>query len=819
MTLKTTSVKTLLKRNVAYIAKSNFLRFHNPFEDNLTANNVLSKMISHYLFSLCHLALIFTAIGPSLAQKEMCSKIFFQNIADENVNPWVQVEGVYDLLSDKDGFPVYLNNPSGLFFYYKVVTTPGTNGKFLVFGHKITEIFGLIGRLPDDFDPKTWLSSGSLNKKDLFGDVISNWLYYSPLENTFKTVQGPPYIKAMCVDDEYFRCDSGKVYLNANITRSETEVLNDPRTDYFATVPGVYSTIRPVFKHNRQNWYLYHRDGHWRVGNSYSGSATDILRVKDFALRPEYVTNHWQNWSGTEWTTESGLSIKCRGFANGENKCHGSESCNNRGSCVYTSGNEAVCLCQDSTYGPHCENRDWCSEPGLPASSVSVVHTGKRPGDIATSFCLVGYRSSPVEFYVCEQSSGSKYWMLESEATCRVPGPATIHPPPVTPGPQPHPPENPSQNQVPVGEKPSDESQAFMIFVIAFFACHIICPVFIWLGIIIAKLVHSSRTTQVGTPERLTSVDNATQGRYMLMVQVFSAFFNFTFWIWLCAVCVVLSTDEGNTRSFLFYWAVAMCGICATFVVIEAFFSRERAALHNLVSWEYIRSLQMAAPAIEMVIEWYDWKHYREAVYRTDPITGRRDYEGTTDEWKKVGKKTVRQPFLYSSWVDESNREVNSDSRPVRLSINIDITLEGEAVPSFEVQKLAFIEKTSHLNRFYEFSRKDSVPNRQPYVVLCPDKNTVPFWINEQFFWYATFLQLSWLYRWLFISQTSSAEHTLKKKIFGKPGLQQAYPDAATALSQNETPQVPAMQSGQCIDDTNQPLIDNQYNNRNYLSV
>lgn len=819
MTLKTTSVKTLLKRNVAYIAKSNFLRFHNPFEDNLTANNVLSKMISHYLFSLCHLALIFTAIGPSLAQKEMCSKIFFQNIADENVNPWVQVEGVYDLLSDKDGFPVYLNNPSGLFFYYKVVTTPGTNGKFLVFGHKITEIFGLIGRLPDDFDPKTWLSSGSLNKKDLFGDVISNWLYYSPLENTFKTVQGPPYIKAMCVDDEYFRCDSGKVYLNANITRSETEVLNDPRTDYFATVPGVYSTIRPVFKHNRQNWYLYHRDGHWRVGNSYSGSATDILRVKDFALRPEYVTNHWQNWSGTEWTTESGLSIKCRGFANGENKCHGSESCNNRGSCVYTSGNEAVCLCQDSTYGPHCENRDWCSEPGLPASSVSVVHTGKRPGDIATSFCLAGYRSSPVEFYVCEQSSGSKYWMLESEATCRVPGPATMHPPPATPGPQPHPPENPSQNQVPVGEKPSDESQAFMIFVIAFFACHIICPVFIWLGIIIAKLVHSSRATQVGTPERLTSVDNATQGRYMLMVQVFSAFFNFTFWIWLCAVCVVLSTDEGNTRSFLFYWAVAMCGICATFVVIEAFFSRERAALHNLVSWEYIRSLQMAAPAIEMVIEWYDWKHYREAVYRTDPITGRRDYEGTTDEWKKVGKKTVRQPFLYSSWVDESNREVNSDSRPVRLSIHIDITLEGEAVPSFEVQKLAFIEKTSHLNRFYEFSRKDSVPNRQPYVVLCPDKNTVPFWINEQFFWYATFLQLSWLYRWLFISQTSSAEYTLKKKIFGKPALQQAYPEAATALSQNGTPQVPAMQSGQCIDDTNQPLIDNQYNNRNYLSV
>jgi len=405
--------------------------------------------------------------------------------------------------------------------------------------------------------------------------------------------------------------------------------------------------------------------------------------------------------------------------------------------------------------------------------------------------------------------------MRESEATCRVPGPATtIHPSPATPDPQPHPPENPSQNQ-----EPSDRSEAFMIFVIAFFACHIICPVFIWLGIIIAKLVQGCRTTQIGTPERLASVDNATHGRYMLMVQVFSAFFNFTFWVWLCAVCVCLSTDEGNSGSPLFYWAVAMCGVCATFVVIEAFFCRERAALHNLFFLEYIRSLQMAAPVIEMVIEWYDWKHYRQAVYRTDPITGRRDYDRSTDEWKKVGKKTVRQPFLYSSWVDESIREASSTSGLVRLSINIDITLEGEAVPSFESQKRALIQKTSHLNRFYEFSRKDSVPNHQPYVLFGLNKNAVPFWINEEFFWLATFLQFSWPYRWIFISQTSSAEYTLKKKVLCKTGLQQAYPIPATGLGQNGTPQDPAMQSGQHIDDATQSLINNPHNNRNYLAV
>lgn len=789
-------------------------------------DSALSKMTSRYFFSLCRLAFILTAIGPSLSQKKMCSKIFFKNI-DENVNPWVQVEGVYDLFSQNDGFPVYLDKHSSLFFYYKEVSTQGT--KFLVFGHKITEIFGLVGRLPDDFDPKTWLSSGTLNKNDLFGNVIKEWLYYSPLEKTFKAVQGPPYIKAICVDDEYFRCDSDKVYLNDTITRSGAAVLNDPRTDYFARVPGVYQSIRPVFKHNRQKWYLYYRDGHWRIGTSYSGSSVDILRVQDFALRPEYVTSYWENWTGTGWTTESGLRIKCRGFANGENECGGSATCNDYGTCVYTSENETVCLCQDSAYGSHCENRAGCSDPGIPASAVSVVHTGKSPGDIATSFCLAGYRSSPVEFYICEQNGGSKSWMLESEATCRVPEPTTTDPPPVTPGPQPVPPgpqPYPTGNQVPVGDKPVDHSESFMIFVIAFFACHIICPIFIWLGIVIAKIVRSCKGTQAGTPERFKAVGDAGEGRYMLMVRVYSAFLNFAFWVWLCAVCVCVTRDDGNSRSSLFYWAVAMCGVCAIFVIIEAFFSCERAALHNLVSWEYIRSLQMSPPAIEMVIERYDWKHYRQAVYRTDPVTGRSEYQGTTDEWKKVGKKTVRQPFLYSSWTDESNLELNGDGRLVRLLIHIDVTLEGEAVPSFEAQKLALIEKTSHLNRWYDFSREDSVPHHQPYVVLCPDKNAVPFWINEWFFWYATILQLSWPYRWLFNSRTSYAEYTLKKKVFCNPasstmqtGFQQANPDIASGPNQIGPPQVPGMPSGQDIDDANKPLISGQHNSKNYMAV
>lgn len=768
------------------------------------------------MFSSFFLAFILSFIGPSLAQKKMCPKIFFQNI-DENVLPWVQVEGVYELFSNNDGFPVYLNRPSGLFFYYRDLTSQGE--KLLAFGLKVTETFGAVGRLSNDFDPKTWLSSGLLNKKDLFGDVVKEWSYYSPLDKTFKTVLGPPYIKAICVDDEYFRCNSGKVYLNDTVTGNQAEILNDPRTDFFAKVPNVYESIRSVFKHSRQEWYLYYRDGYWRVGTSYTGSGTDLLRTKDLAHRPEYVTNYWESWTTKGWTAGSGLRMKCRGIANGENECY-DKPCNGQGTCVYTADNETVCLCQDSTHGPNCENKDACSDPGIPANSIEVVHAGNRPGDISTSFCATGYRSSPVEFFVCEQDHGRKNWLLESKATCQVPPPITSGPiPPHTsvpaPGPFPYPTGNPEN--IPTSKKALDQSEAFMIFVIAFFACHVLCPTFVWLGIMLVKIVRFSQRSRPGSPERLEAVQNAMQSRYMLMIRVYSIFMNFTFWVWLCAVCACLATGDGKARSFTFYWAAVMCGVCAVFVTLEAFFSSERAALHNMFSWEYVKSLQREPPSTEMVIDRYEWKHQRMAVYRTNVLTGRQEYQGSEDRWSKVGRKTVRQPFVYSSWCDESNLEVCENGRLFRLRVHIDITLDRTAAESFEVQKSALIEKTRHLNHHFDFSRVDSVANHHPYVVLYHKKESVPFWMNEQFFWCFTFLQLSWIYRWLFVSQTSSLQFTLRKKVFCQPvfseqtAFKQVYPAQTVPGAHDDIIQD--------IDAANKPLLSNQQNSTNYLSV
>lgn len=776
------------------------------------------------LLPLYWLMFILMASGPSAAQKKMCSKIFFQNI-NEEVMPWVQVEGVYDLFSENNGFPVYLNRPSSLFFYYVESKTQDT--KVFVFGQKVGEIFGLAGTLSSDFNPKTWLSSGSLNKDDLFGDIVTKWVYYYPISKAYKTVQGPPYIKAICVDDEYFRCDSGNVYFNDTITGSQREILNDPRVDYFAKIPGVYTGTRPVYQHNRQKWYLYYRDGYWFVGSSYSGQYGDYFRVQDFALRPEYITRVWENWTGERWTSDSGLRIKCRGITNGENKCYGDSLCNGRGTCVYTAGNETVCLCADMAYGASCEKRDLCSDPGVPRSSISVVNTGKSPGDIATSFCVAGYTSSPVEFYICEQRSGKFNWLLESKKSCQVPRPITDYPHPNSQGPPPPGPGNPTEISPPADTNPLDRSDGFMIFVIAFFACHIVGPTFIWLGVFLFKIARCCSSTQVGTPERLEAVRKIGNTRYVLFVRTFSAFYNLAFWVWLCSVCACLSRHQrGNNFSFLFYWAVVMCAFCVVFVAIEAFFSVERKGLSHMVSWKYIQSLRSTPPLVTMQIERYNWQNYRYAVYTTNQATGRLEYDGTREGSRKVGRKFRSEPFIYSSWTDESKQDFHFDSQLIRLKIRLDVTLEGAATQFFEAQKFALVEKTQHLNVFYDFERKDSVPNHHSDVVLCPNSNSVPFWINESFFWCATFLQLSWLYRWLFISCTRPLKYTLIKKVFCddslgsniQTGSQQVLP--GNRSGQTGFQQVDATTTNQDAEnDAKQPLVQGNHNNRNYMSV
>ena len=222
-----------------------------------------------------------------------------------------------------------------------------------------------------------------------------------------------------------------------------------------------------------------------------------------------------------------------------------------------------------------------------------------------------------------------------------------------------------------------------------------------------------------------------------------------------------------------------------------------------------------------MQIEWYNWQTYRYAEYSTNPVTGRREYQGTREATVKVGRKLHSEPFSYTSWTDQSQQEIPCDGQILRVKISLDVSMDAVTSRFFEAQKFALVEKTQHLNKFYDFSRKDRLPDLHTDVVLCPNKDSVPPWMNEIFFWGATLLQLSWVYRWLFISRTRSVEYTLKKKVFcaDSPsstrlaGFQQANPG-------NFPVKTGFMSSEQESAAVNQPLIKCDHNSsQNYMSV
>lgn len=753
--------------------------------------------------SYCFILILVAIFSLSASKKQICSTILFKNVGEYNM-PWVQIEGVYTtrISTIHDDFPVYKSEKSGLYFYYSY--DPSKRIKMLAFGQEVGgTVFGLVASVSTNFDPKVWLASGNVNKNDVFGEITKDWFYYFPLDETFKKVYSAKKIKAVCVEDESIQCDSGKLYLNDTVT-SGSVILNDPKIDYFKKLTDIYTSMRPVYKHSRRNWYLYYKDDYWRIGTSYFSGSTEVLRVTDHALKPEYVTGMWNVWTGTEWTAAFGLTMLCRGISNGKNDCPLiSLPCKNSGTCVYTKGNETVCVCKKGSYGVHCEETSICAYPGEPSSSVRVVWADRSPGEITTSFCGRGYRFQPMEFYVCEAGKG---WILESKASCQAPPPSQ---PPTRP------PLTFQPRQIPTTAMPWDPSLDFLMFFGPSLAFHLVVPTFIWLGVFIGRIIRASTSTAAGSTERIAAIAKIAGQRYWVLLRIYSAFFNLMFWPWFVFVFVCAFSDFKDNHSILMYCAMGMCGFCALFVAAEGYLCPQRAALRNIVTWDYILSLQVAAPVIEIIIKRYKLRYIKQ--YETDS-SGYRHFVGTRK--KKSNQKTVREPFIYTTWKDKSRTEISLSRRWARLDLVMDIKLADEVTENaFKAQKERLIEKSRHLNTDYDTSRQDHVPNFTPHVLVGSDVRSVPWWISEKYFWFATLCQLSWVYRAYLDHKTGFQDYLLSKTVFFKPddstsqtGFEQDSEDGGSC-------QTGAASSSGISE--NKPLIEftSQANNKNYMSI
>ena len=335
------------------------------------------------LWILCSMLIAFSSC------RNLCSRIFFQNINEENM-PYKIIEGVFTKENNNhNNFPVYRQENDNLLFYY-YISKEGK--KYLAFGLNLKDYFGVAAAVYSDVDPVSWLSSGSMDRSDVFGGLIDKWMFFNTRDKTNYYVSvssSSPMIKAVCVDEDFIECNSDKLYLNDNFTDGRGNVVNDLTRDYFFRKQGVFRNLRPLYQHSNQTWYLqYTADGFWVVTERYSPRNSNdkvLMKTKDFALRPEYISKTWSvHYNG--WRYMPKLRVLCRGVNSMSNTCL-SKPCNSKATCIYTSGNETLCLCPSGYTGVTCSTNKQCPTPyPLAGTELVFYHSGKRPGDLGFSF-------------------------------------------------------------------------------------------------------------------------------------------------------------------------------------------------------------------------------------------------------------------------------------------------------------------------------------------------------------------------------------------------------------------------------------------------
>ena len=288
--------------------------------------------------------------------------------------------------------------------------------KRLIFGLNLSDYFGVAADVYSTVDPVSWLTSKSLDRSDVFGGLISFWQFWNMRDkrNGYVTVSSSsPMIKAVCVDEDFRECNSDRLYLNDNFTDGRGNVVNDLTRDYFLHKQGVFRNLRPLYEHSRQEWYLqYTADGFWVVTERYSPRNSNdnvLMKTKDFALRPEYISKTWSvHYNG--WREMPKLRILCTGVNSMSNTCL-SKPCNSKATCIYTSGNETLCLCPSGYTGVTCSTNKQCPTPyPLSGRELNFAYPGKRPGDLGVSFCRGPYPSVRFSLCVDMKYSASPYW-------------------------------------------------------------------------------------------------------------------------------------------------------------------------------------------------------------------------------------------------------------------------------------------------------------------------------------------------------------------------------------------------------------------------
>ena len=760
--------------------------------------------------------------------RNLCSRIFFQNINEETM-PYKIIEGVYTMENNNhNNFPVYRQENGNLLFYY-YISKEGR--KFLIFGLNLRHYIGVAADVYSAVDPVSWLNFGSLDRSDVFGGLIYSWQFYNTRDKTHYYVAVnnlSPIIKAVCVDEDFTECNSDRLYMNVNFTDRWGNVLNDLTRDYFFRKQGVFRNLRPLYEHSRQTWYLqYAADGFWVVIERYSPSNSNdkvLMKTKDFALRPEYISKTWSvHYNG--WRYMPKLRVLCRGVISMSNTCL-SNPCNSKATCIYTSGNETLCLCPSGYTGVTCSTNKQCPTPyPLSGTELNFTYPGKRPGDLGFSFCSGSYPS--VRFAVCVESkySVNPYWSRQGSA-CRIGNTESTSSfwtpwnlPTTERSWTPWNPRTPWKSPTPRARRVNFDDNPVITPVVLTSAVilELLLPFIIYCCAMCRKKSKEERKEQedqrrfqeVGgeLERRLEQVawagsrveldrDAQDYQRAVLEYQrenedkelsrkkglnknsslwriiSICLFFSIYLWIAYLVGCEISQcTQYGRIFVYLKIFGFVMLCLSSVYIFIESIFSHEldylRKIMQDETAWGYIQNMHQVAPRISMIVECYHFEMRTRDVYYTDANGNRQSRTETYTE--KVVTFKDHDEFSFGSWVDVSKRQMPALSTVSLTRVRIDPYVlfgDQETADDYERQATAMIERNRHRDAFTDFSASREIPGLKKRISAYVDLRVKPWWIRPLFFWLATLLQMTWPYGWLFRAKTSKSYYAPKKMIY-----------------------------------------------------
>lgn len=255
--------------------------------------------------------------------------------------------------------------------------------------------------------------------------------------------------------------------------------------------------------------------------------------------------------------------------------------------------------------------------------------------------------------------------------------------------------------------------------------------------------------------------------------RLLSLHFQLSFFVWMIyLICYnVLGWGElGNVFTNLHVMAIVVMVISALFVLFESLLSHELAHIDNIMQEErvgtYLQQLRDTAPVITLAIECYHFEEKRQYKARSDIESYGDSYVTTTE---KVVTHRDSHAFSFDHWEDISpvNMPWLSSATLTRLKIDAFIDFgDGETQRIFEEHKKAFVESNRHRDKKIDLFVKEEIPELEARVLAFIDPAHKTVWISSKVFWCATFLCLTWPYRWMFKAKTTKSYYELKKKIY-----------------------------------------------------